>query len=69
MKIEKKLDSLVRRSAEKVGCIVRKDRSRIDDFEHQGGYMLLDASTKGILAGSHYELTPQCVLEICSEGK
>ena len=31
--------------------------------------MLLDASTKGILAGSHYELTPQCVLEICSEGK
>jgi len=63
-KAEKRLDGKARRAARRQGWYVTKSR-KAEDANNLGGYMLVDAETNGVVAGSRYELSAEEVIEMC----
>ena len=39
------------------GFRVRKDRAHTYSVDHQGGYMVIDADTNGVVAGERFDLS------------
>jgi len=60
-------DSTVRRTARRVGLIAKKSRQRahVPNLDNLGDFMLVDAETGFVLAGSNFELSAEDLLEIC----
>jgi hypothetical protein len=46
----------LRRLAWKQGYVIRKDRARTLNLDHQGGYMVIDANPNVIVTGARYDL-------------
>lgn len=62
---ESALDSRARRSASRVGLVVRKSR-RHDPLNNCGGYMLLDPTMNIPVWGFQYDLSAEDVIEYCN---
>ena len=60
-------DSTVRAAAKRVGLAAKKSRERanVPNFDNFGDYMLVDAQSGWVVAGSRFDLTPAGVLEFC----
>ena len=54
---------LARRSAMNVGLMARRSRRCVGSYENQGEFMLVDPSTRFPVAGFHYDMEPQDVIE------
>ena len=55
---QKTLENKLRRVASKHGEIIKKSRKRSTEFDYhdQGGYMIVDAKTNGVVAGANFDL-------------
>jgi len=56
---EKARDMFLRRKAERLGLVLKKDLNHKRTNEHQGGYMIVNAGTGSIEVGQNFELTPE----------
>jgi hypothetical protein len=61
------LESRARRVAQKCGYVARKSRLRRDSVDNRGGFMIIDSRYNVPVAGLHYELTAEDVIEWCQE--
>ena len=56
-----------RLAAKRLGLTIRKGPLRTDSGRpNRGGYMLLHEGSNFIVAGQHFELTAEAVIECCS---
>ncbi len=67
MKINKTIDTRIRRAAKKLGLIVQKSRKAYCPLRNQGGYMLVNPFTNTVVDGQSFDLTPGDVLGLCSK--
>ena len=59
------LENKARRGARGAGLLARKSRLFAYPHENLGGFMLLEPSTGIPLAGFHYDLEAQAVIDYC----
>jgi len=55
----------VRRAARDVGLVARRSKSRFYNNKVRGSYMLIEPSTKFVVAGFDFDLTMDDVLDLC----
>lgn len=61
------IDRAARDAAARVGLTARRSRWRLGSQTNLGGFTLLDADTKAVVAGERFELTPEDVVRICAD--
>lgn len=62
---EDALDQKARRIARRAGWLARKSRSK-NAAENRGGFLIIDPRTGFPVAGFHYELSAEAVIEYCT---
>ena len=50
-------ESTIRSRARRQGYTIKKDRSRTENLDHRGGYMIIITRTNSIVAGNRYDLS------------
>lgn len=53
----KSMEQKLRRTLEKLGYALTKSRKHNWSYDDQGGYMIVDNSINGVVAGSHFDLS------------
>jgi hypothetical protein len=66
---DKNTEARARRAAKRAGLIARKSRWRAGSVDNYGGFMLVDPSTNGAVAGVRFDMTAEEVIEFCSAGE
>lgn len=61
------IEGKARRMARKAGLAVRKSRQRNLTFDNQGKLMVIDPYHNIVVAGSHFDLSPEDVIHFCEE--
>ena len=56
MHTEGSMEQALRRVLKAAGCTIRRSRNSISP-DNLGGYMIIDLSSNGVVAGSRYELS------------
>jgi hypothetical protein len=64
---ERRLEQRARRVAFKAGYTARKTRWRRNSIENRGGFCITDPFCNAIIAGERFDLSPEEVIQWCSE--
>lgn len=63
---ESVLEARARRAARRIGLVATKTRWRRDSPDNQGGFMILDPSTRSPVFGDRWDLSAEAVIEYCA---
>ena len=63
------LEARARRAARKLGYVARKSRWRVNSLDNYGEFMIVDPFHNYPVAGFKYDMSPEEVIEWCSEDK
>jgi hypothetical protein len=66
---ESALEQRARRAARRAGLVARKSHWRIDSADNFGGFMLVDPTTNMVVDGSRFDLSPENVIDCCSDAE
>jgi hypothetical protein len=66
MPSEQALDGKARRAAKRAGLYATKSRSRTESIDNLGGFMLIHPQSNFCVAGEHYDLSAQNVIDWCT---
>jgi hypothetical protein len=61
------IENRARRAAKRVHLVARKSRARLGSIDNYGGFMLVNAHTNFVVAGERFNLSPEDVIEYCTE--
>ena len=65
---EAHLEARARRAAKRVGLLARKSRQR-RSLDNHGGFMLVEPRRNYLVAGEHFDLTAEDVIDWCREAE
>ncbi len=66
---DSRLEARARRAAKKVGLVARKSRWRANSLDNHGGFMLVEPRRNYLVAGEHFDLTAEAVIDWCREAE
>jgi hypothetical protein len=66
---EQALDACARRAARRVGLMARKSRCRANSIDNFGGFMLVDPTFNGVVAGSRFDMSAGEIVEFCQPAR